>query len=173
MFVEELCSGTLSFTVSETIYVTSSRCFARTTSTHFIDLFIGEKYRVYDPGRRQVAQHKPQPLIKPLYYLVHYRCFLIGGSVHLKNSLRTKTNVMAEQRPGITHDQLLLSGCQPRRPTLKMIHVSVEQFLNVFEDNPGHFLAAFVATEPGVLTEASGRLQLVCLRRLKQEAISS
>lgn len=75
MFVEELCSGTLSFTVSETIYVTSSRCFARTTSTHFIDLFIGEKYRVYDPGRRQVAQHKTQPLIKPLYYLVHYRCF--------------------------------------------------------------------------------------------------
>lgn len=80
---------------------------------------------------------------------------------------------MAEQRPGITHDQLLLSGCQPRRPPLKMILVSVEQFLNVFKDNPGHFLAAFVATEPGVHTEASGRLQLVCLRRLKQEAISS
>lgn len=54
-----------------------------------------------------------------------------------------------------------------------MIHVSVEQFLNVFEDNPGHFLATFVATEPGVLTEASGRPQLVCLRRPKQEAISS
>lgn len=90
MFVEELCSGTLSFTVSETIYVTSSRCFARITSTHFIDLFIGEKYRVYDPGRRQVAQHKPQPLIKPLYYLVHYRCFLIGGSVHLKKQFTHK-----------------------------------------------------------------------------------
>lgn len=65
---------------------------------------------------------------------------------------------MAEQRPGITHDQLLLFGCQPRRPPLKMFHLSVEQFLkgsplSVFKDNPGHFLAVFVATEPGVLTE--------------------
>lgn len=96
----DVCGGALfgnslalfSFTVSETIYVTSSRCFARITSTHFIDLFIEEKYRVYDPGRRQVAQHKPQPLIKPLYYLVHYRCFLIGGSIHLKKKQFTYKN---------------------------------------------------------------------------------